>query len=212
MPDDLIMADDGVDLASAYLFALDQISGATETIGHPLGFIMLEQISNGQGGYKRVHIWRHDKIATPIPHSHSGHLRSTVLTGLMRNRLWCIEEADSGETPIVSVEKVGYNDRAYHWVHNARCTISATADYCAGQSYTIPAGVHHSSECLTEVCVTFVERLSGLDGLAQVARSQEEASAFGRYQINLARIELEALAQSLKEEAMNLNIRLPLHY
>lgn len=193
-----------VELASALSFALDQINGASKAIAHPLGFTMLEQVPDGQGGYRRIHLWRAERSPGMIPHSHSGDLRSTILIGAMRNYLWEVGESGPAAMPIVEVEKIGPHGRAYRAIGNARFRITSRADFGFGQTYIIPAGAYHSNEVLSEVCVTYVERRRSTGALAQVARSLEEAAALDRVPERLAKFELAEIAAELQARVAGL--------
>lgn len=204
MPDDIGWEPERVDLANAYAFALDQITTASEAIAHPLGFVMLQQVPDRYGGYRRIHIWRRDRASRSIPHSHSGNLRSTILAGRMRNTLWQVKDAGPEASPIIQVEKGGHDRRIYRLVGNGRCVLAARADYGPGDSYKIPAGAYHSNEALTDICVTFAERYASAGGLAQVAISPLAAAAAERAPMVLGQAERRLIAEELRLGAASL--------
>ncbi|MEA3063706.1 MAG: hypothetical protein QOJ27_134 [Sphingomonadales bacterium] len=197
------------DLAEAYAFALRHLQLADRAMSHPLGFTMLQQVPDSAGGYSRVHIWRRDAPFGQIPHSHSGHLRSMVLAGRLRNNLWGIDRDIDAPTPIIAVEKRGADHREYRIIGCHGFRLEGVGDFEPGQSYEIPAGVFHSNECLTEICVTFVRRRAGRGETSRVAGKLEEITASQRRPSVLSNTELERLERDLLAAAWSLRVELP---
>ncbi len=192
------------DLAYAYRFALDSLGSATDAIEHPLGFTMLPPRFDGAGGYIRIHIWRRDEAARELPHSHSGELRSTILLGALVNHDWLVVAASRSQVPVVAVDKTD-GGRDYRSVGFARTARVGSTVYRVGESYTVAAGAFHSTECESDICVTFLERSPPV-GVALVLTTPEAAAASDRVPVTVSRPEIAAVVAALRAQAQRLGI------
>ncbi|GAA1824970.1 hypothetical protein [Actinomadura chokoriensis] len=118
-------------------------------VRHPLGFLCLPVERSGDLGVC-LHIWtpevRPASSTTSPVHCHSWELLSFVLYGTVRNVRMDVEEA-RGRAPQQIFEVVSHGDvdelratgRAVH------CSPGRSTAHRTGESYTLPAGVFHST-------------------------------------------------------------------
>lgn len=162
-------------LARAFDGAMQSLADARIIIAHPLGFLILDQVPDGAGGYSRLHLWERARMRPEIPHSHSGDLRSTILAGTLANTTWELSDVARNQVSIVAVRKDARSVRRYHPVGVGGFTAGRCEHHVSGQSYFVAAGAFHSSECLSDIAVTLVRRSPSQDAPAQIAISDELA-------------------------------------
>lgn len=118
-------------------------------VRHPLGFLCLPVERSGDLGVC-LHIWtpevRPASATTSPVHCHSWELLSFVLYGTVRNVRMDVEEA-AGRAPHQVFEVVSHGDvdelRATG--RAVRCSPGRSTAHRTGESYTLPAGVFHST-------------------------------------------------------------------
>ncbi|NKZ05135.1 hypothetical protein [Actinomadura latina] len=118
-------------------------------VRHPLGFLCLPVERSGDLGVC-LHIWTPEVPPAPSTtspvHCHSWDLLSFVLYGTVRNVRVDVEEA-AGRAPQQVFEVVSHGDvdelRATG--RAVRCAPGRSAAHGTGESYTLPAGVFHST-------------------------------------------------------------------
>lgn len=118
-------------------------------VRHPLGFLCLPVERSGDLGVC-LHIWtpevRPAPSTTSLVHCHSWDLLSFVLYGTVRNVRMDIDDASGGTEQQVfevvsqyGVDELKATGRAVH------CFPGASSTHRTGESYTLPAGVFHST-------------------------------------------------------------------
>ena len=130
-----------------------------------------------------------------IPHSHSGDLRSTILAGTLANIPWQ-PSVDCGKpVSIVEVRKDARRGRRYQLLGLGAFEAGASRIYTVGERYFVKAGEFHSSECLSKLAVTLVERLLCLAVPSRIAIGED---------ITLDRRRRIALPSTLRTTALTL--------
>ncbi len=125
-------------------------SMAISALRHPLGFICLPIERDGPAGLC-VHLWT-DRMAHAEPttsgvHCHSWDLRSRVLYGSVRNTVMHAVETEENPTHrIFEVHSADGRDELRATPQVVRCSEGPTETRVAGDVYTLPAGVFHTTE------------------------------------------------------------------
>ncbi|MEU8799721.1 hypothetical protein [Spirillospora sp. NPDC048819] len=126
-------------------------------VRHPLGFVCLPVERSGDFGVC-LHIWTPEVRPAPSTtspvHCHSWDLVSFVLYGTVRNVRMDIDEAP-GDTPggapaeearqIFEVVSEGGVDELRATGRTVRCSPGRSSAHRTGESYTLPAGVFHTT-------------------------------------------------------------------
>lgn len=159
----------GVALAQAYRDALAALEASHVATLHPLGFLILAQAPDGNGGYSRLHLWERARLRPEIPHSHSGDLHSSILAGTLANTMWRATGANGTPVAMVAVRKDSRSARRYEPLGTGAIAPKSREIYVTGQSYFIAAGAFHSSECLSDFAVTLVRRSPSLTEPSHIA-------------------------------------------
>jgi hypothetical protein len=202
---DTIVSVSAAELAAIYGSVLAKLHDVGQASAHPLGFTVLMQVPDGQGGYARLHVWRRHPTMEQVPHSHSSHLRSTVLAGQLRNTMWSVSKPTSDGIPLVSVSKDEDCVRRYKEAGHTQIRIRSVQDFGPGESYVVPEGEFHSNECLSEMCVTMVHRQSSSGMLSRIATTLERIGPVTRKRYDLSREELTKIEAILVAEARRLS-------
>jgi len=187
-----------LELASIYEFSLGCLRDADAAIAHPLGFTMLPQIQDEAGGYSRVHIWRRNPAIQQVPHSHSGHLRSTILLGRLRNTFWMPFEHSQGDTRIFTIHKGMGDNRRRQFSGTGSFAATSVQEFEPGNVYEVHAGKFHSSECLSDVCVTHVHRQASIGIRSQIVISDSKAEFIQQVRLTLLKTDLSAIIIALE--------------
>ncbi|WP_131737408.1 hypothetical protein [Actinomadura roseirufa] len=142
----------------------DVIAGRSPVpaIRHPLGFLCLPVERTGELGVC-LHIWTPEVRAVPSTtsavHCHSWDLLSFVLYGTVRNVRMEVDETGPGGAPSPSAapEGTGPGQQIFEVVSRGdvdelratgravRCVPARSRTHRTGESYTLPAGVFHST-------------------------------------------------------------------
>lgn len=160
-------------LARVYDDALAVLEAAHVATLHPLGFLILAQMPDGNGGYSRLHLWERVRLRPEIPHSHSGDLHSSILAGTLANTMWRPTKTHGTPVAMVAVRKDSRSARRYEPLGTGAIAPKSREIYATGQSYFIAAGAFHSSECLSDFAVTFVRRSPSLTEPSHIAVPEE---------------------------------------
>lgn len=175
------------ELARAFSIALEQIRSTAPLVEHPLGFCMFPPMgATAHGGYSRLHVWHRQDALTQVPHSHSSNLRSTILVGRIRNNIWTVHQDEAADMPVVTIDKYGRTAPDYRALGELRLAVAASLEFQCGERYDVPAGVFHSNECLSDTCVTWVERAAGIRQPSQVAKPLADILAARRPPVSLS--------------------------
>lgn len=119
-------------------------------VRHPLGFVCLPVERTGDAGVC-VHIWSdalpRSSATTSQVHCHSWDLTSFVLYGQVRNVRAEVVDADAGSAThrVCAVISTPDGDEIEPTGRTVRHLPGRTEVYGAGDTYTLPAGVFHSS-------------------------------------------------------------------
>jgi hypothetical protein len=125
----------------------------------------------------RVHVWAPrlmlDGIATSgNAHNHRFRLRSTVLTGVLRHTEWHLSPDSRGDHDLWDFPHARLQTeetRASMRQLGQPCSVfKLPALIGAGEVYEFERGAYHSSEPLTDVVVTLVEKLDQVEESARV--------------------------------------------
>ena len=193
-------------LARLFGLALRELETVTTGLAHPLGFIILRQIPDDTGGYSRFHIWRRGNAGTQIPHTHSGHMNSTILLGRLRNSLWVADHGHLRPTPIVAVKKSDIDAPKYSVVGSHGLQLNSADEFGVGEAYELPAHIFHSNECLSEICVTFVERQACSGKSSLLARELKDVATSSRQNELLSRPDRHAWGLGILRAAQSIGI------
>ncbi|MEU5879745.1 hypothetical protein [Spirillospora sp. NPDC047279] len=134
---------------------LDDIAAgrlAVAAVRHPLGFLCLPVERTGDLGVC-LHIWSPEAPAAPATtspvHCHSWELMSFVLYGALRNTRARVDElpagAGAGHRVFQVVSRSG-EDELHATPRTVRFSPGDSAVHRAGDTYTLPAGVFHSTD------------------------------------------------------------------
>ena len=116
---------------------------------HPLGFVCIPVDRTGDQGVC-VHVWS-DSLPSARPttstmHAHSWDLISYVLYGSVGNELLNVTDApDNSAYRVFEVRSGGDVDEVRETPRLVRCEISAAELNRQGDTYTLPAGVFHTT-------------------------------------------------------------------
>jgi hypothetical protein len=132
--------------------ALDAIVAGrlpARAVRHPLGFVCLPVERTGDRGVC-VHVWSaHLPAARPSTsemHAHSWDLTSYVLYGTVHNRILAVSEAAEGATNrLFEVASAGDADEIRDTHRLVRYCAESTTAHRGGDTYTLPAGVFHTT-------------------------------------------------------------------
>ncbi|MGI5202660.1 hypothetical protein ACQEU6_13950 [Spirillospora sp. CA-108201] len=118
-------------------------------VRHPLGFLCLPLERSGDFGVC-LHIWtpevRPAPSTTSLVHCHSWDLLSFVLYGTVRNvRMDVGEASGTGTQQVFEVVSQGDLDELRATGRAVRCAPAKSSTHQTGESYTLPAGVFHST-------------------------------------------------------------------
>jgi hypothetical protein len=118
-------------------------------VRHPLGFLCLPVERSGDLGVC-LHIWtpevRPAPSTTSLVHCHSWDLLSFVLYGTVRNVRMDIGGASGGtEQQVFEVVSQDGLDELKATGRAVHCSPGASSTHRTGESYTLPAGVFHST-------------------------------------------------------------------
>ncbi|SFN24939.1 hypothetical protein K8Z49_46250 [Actinomadura madurae] len=118
-------------------------------VRHPLGFLCLPVERSGDLGVC-LHIWTPEVRPAPSTtspvHCHSWDLVSFVLYGTVRNVRMDIDDASGGaEQQIFEVVSRDGVDELTATGRAVRCSPGPSSTHRTGESYTLPAGVFHST-------------------------------------------------------------------
>lgn len=120
---------------------------AITAVRHPLGFLCLPVERRADHGVC-LHLWSTDEppvdLTTSGMHCHSWDLLSYVLYGRVRNTVLSIAD-DRPTHRVFEVVSHGEVDEIRATSHRVSYAIRGVAEYTAGQIYTLPAGVFHST-------------------------------------------------------------------
>ncbi|WP_067462677.1 hypothetical protein [Actinomadura macra] len=118
-------------------------------VRHPLGFLCLPVERTGDYGVC-LHIWTPE--VEPVPsttspvHCHSWDLISFVLYGTVRNVRMNVDEGPGGAVlQVFEVVSRGDVDELRATGRSVRCSPGRSTTHGTGESYTLPAGVFHST-------------------------------------------------------------------
>lgn len=118
-------------------------------VRHPLGFLCLPVERSGDLGVC-LHLWtpevRPAPSTTSAVHCHSWDLLSFVLYGTVRNvRMDIREAAGEAARQVFEVVSEGEVDELRATGRTVRCSLGRSTAHRTGESYTLPAGVFHST-------------------------------------------------------------------
>lgn len=158
---------DAAGIRCLYGDAIALLLGSRTASVHPLGFQFILLRAGPSAGYVRIHLWERSRDAA-VAHSHSSEQESVVLAGALRNTIWTTE-APSGEPqlPLFSVRKDG-DSRHYVYQGGTGLSLISSSVVEAGERYIVPVGVFHTSECVTDICVTIVARSGTIFGESRI--------------------------------------------
>jgi hypothetical protein len=207
MPEEHDFYEKQMNLASIYEISLNCLRCVESAIVHPLGFSTLPKLMDKSGGYSRVHIWRRDLVIQQIPHSHSSHLRSTILLGKLRNTFWIKSEPSRGDTQIFTIDKGLGEQRHFRFSGTGNFVSMSTQDFEPGDVYEVEAGKFHSNECLSDLCITHVHRRASSGMLSQIALPASQGASNRRVRSMLSKSEIGAIIVAVEAEAKRLKNR-----
>lgn len=118
-------------------------------VRHPLGFLCLPLERSGELGVC-LHIWTPEVRPAPSTtspvHCHSWELLSFVLYGTVRNVRMDVSEAScTGTQQVFEVVSQGDLDELRATGRAVHCSPAGSSTHRTGESYTLPAGVFHST-------------------------------------------------------------------
>ena len=118
-------------------------------VRHPLGFLCLPLERSGDLGVC-LHIWTPEVLPAPSTtspvHCHSWDLLSFVLYGTVRNvRMEVSEASATGTQQVFEVVSQGDLDELRATGRAVNCAPAKSTTHRTGESYTLPAGVFHST-------------------------------------------------------------------
>ncbi|MEU8302198.1 hypothetical protein AB0C84_01450 [Actinomadura sp. NPDC048955] len=131
---------------------LDDAAGGRSrvpAVRHPLGFLCLPLERSGDLGVC-LHIWTPEVRPAPSTtspvHCHSWDLLSFVLYGTVRNVRMDVSEASAtGTQQVFEVVSQGDLDELRATGRAVHCAPARSSTHRTGESYTLPAGVFHST-------------------------------------------------------------------
>lgn len=128
---------------------LDDVERAPRAMRHPLGFVCLPLVRDGDYGVC-VHVWAPHVggvVPTTSPmHSHSWDLASFVLYGRVRNDRLRVTDAPTAPTHrVFQVRSGGDVDEILATSRLVRCADGTRQTSQAGEVYTLPAGEFHTT-------------------------------------------------------------------
>jgi hypothetical protein len=122
---------------------------ATTAVRHPLGFVCIPLERVDDRGVC-VHVWS-DRFPSARPstsamHAHSWDLTSYVLYGTVRNEVLAVSEsAERCTNRLFEVRSTGATDEIHDTRRLVRCETEAVTLNRLGDTYTLPAGVFHTT-------------------------------------------------------------------
>lgn len=132
------------------IVALERSSASLAASWHPLGFMHIGLGEVAQGAKLRFHTWlpheRHTQDP-PLPiHDHIFHLESHVLTGIVVNHFYQVEDSTTGEHSRYDVAYDGHESILSPRGDRVHCRLVSSVAYAAGDQYEVPKDQFHATE------------------------------------------------------------------